>query len=378
MIKKITAFILVLSLFAFVLGCEKETQSKNYSSEPSKTVQSQKTNSDTSKDLSSEEKASSEISDGHPASSVNSASSKNQTSVSKVTQSSTVSSKTSSLQSNVSSKDTRPSALLTDFVPVSRNDYYSYNKLTTVQKTVYNEIYDMVKNYKTGHKFIEGANEDDVLKAFNAVHIDNPQFFWMGAKYGLATKTQGSKVTYGINIYDDTYITKDINEKNQKQKQLEDMISSIISSVVKKGMTNAERAKALHDYICEKTAYNYNYTTDKNAFDWTAFGCLINKSSVCEGYSRAYQILLYNVGINATLISGNAKGGAHMWVAAELDGWKTVDITWDDYKSGGYGHTYYNKASLNPSADHKAYALADNATKSDLQNGTYRFFDELK
>lgn len=306
---------------------------------------------------------------------------------SKVTSSKENSSKVSSSVSSVVSSDkttgeeTEEAISLSDLQEIQKSEYYCYNKLTNVQKKAYDAIYEMVRDYKSGDKIINGASSMDISVAYNAVHLDNPQFFWMGSAYYILTETKGDKVSYGIRMNPDGkgYITNGIADRDQKQKALNDFVDSVILSVIKKNMSKMEMAKAVHDYICEKTSYNYNYTTeDKDKYNWTAYGALIEKKAVCEGYSRAFQLILYKLGIKNTLISGTANNGEHMWNVINVGGWKTIDVTWDDKKDGTFDYKYYGKTSINPSSNHKAYPVLSKATEDNILIGKYNLFDGLK
>lgn len=66
--------------------------------------------------------------------------------------------------------------------------------------------------------------------------------------------------------------------------------------------------------------------------------------AVCEGYSRAMQLLLHKAGIECTLVSGAGKktGVAHMWNLVTIDGRNYhVDATWDD-SDDVLRHNYFN------------------------------------
>ena len=370
-------YIIMMLLVLIFSACTAETAdtSSDVSSVDSVITQSDDASSDTTV---SKEESDLTSSDKQTQSETSSAasSSGNQLVSSKTTQ--TASSKNTQ---TTEKEDTRPAASVSDFTPLSMEEYYCYNKLTDSQKSAYRVIYDMVKNYVSGDKMINGVTPEDISIAYTAVHNDNPDFFWMGQGYAIITKTSGSNTSYGIRTNPDGtgFITSSKADCDSKQSQLNQKIDSIISSVVKKGMTKDEIVKAFHDYICENTVYNYNYKTgEKNKYNWTAYGALIEKTSVCEGYSKALQILLYRVGIQNTVIGGIGDGGAHQWSAVKTSDWKTIDVTWDDHKNGGFGYTYYNKNSINPSSKHKAYVHISKAGLEEIQQGKFNFFTELK
>ena len=95
-----------------------------------------------------------------------------------------------------------------------------------------------------------------------------------------------------------------------------------------------------HDWLCE----NVTYGTDGTDASYNVYGALVNGIAVCEGYSRAMQMLCDEVGIPCTVIYGYSNGGGHMWnVIDPGDGWYHLDVTWDDdEKFGITRYAYFN------------------------------------
>ena len=85
---------------------------------------------------------------------------------------------------------------------------------------------------------------------------------------------------------------------------------------------NFEKALWLHDFIIN----NAEYDNDLNYY--TADGLLLLGTAVCDGYSRAYNLLLAQAGIGYARVESTT----HSWNAVELtEGeWYHVDTTWDD------------------------------------------------
>ena len=111
------------------------------------------------------------------------------------------------------------------------------------------------------------------------------------------------------------------------------------------GMSDLQKALALHDYLTQHIAYDYaDYmagTVGEKAY--TAYGALVEGKAVCEGYAKAYQLLLDRCGIDAVMVSSLAMN--HGWNLVKLEGsWYHVDVTWDDPvpdTPGKANHTYF-------------------------------------
>lgn len=105
----------------------------------------------------------------------------------------------------------------------------------------------------------------------------------------------------------------------------EGYVEAIVSEVIKPGMSDYEKAKALHDWIIQHGSYDYTLSN----FD--ASSILSGGAGVCDAYTRAYCILLSEVGIENRRETCYISGAAHAITALRLDGeWYLVDCTNDD------------------------------------------------
>ena len=101
---------------------------------------------------------------------------------------------------------------------------------------------------------------------------------------------------------------------------------------------DAEKVKYVHDYITHNTSYRLeNVCKPENiGYIRTAYGSLVKRQAVCEGYSRALKAVLDRLGIPCVLVYGVYMHGKdipekHMWCEVQIDGaWYAVDATMDD------------------------------------------------
>ncbi len=111
-----------------------------------------------------------------------------------------------------------------------------------------------------------------------------------------------------------------------------------VASVTNSGMSDREKATAIHDWIVNNTRFDYaNYisgTIPKASY--TKDGVFINRTAVCAGYAEAYCYMAGLVGLNCDFVGGTATNsagltGGHAWNRVLIDGvWLYVDCTWDD------------------------------------------------
>lgn len=86
-------------------------------------------------------------------------------------------------------------------------------------------------------------------------------------------------------------------------------------------MTDYEKELAIHDYLAGSIVY-YKYTDINDIPDekHNAYGAIVDKSAVCDGMTKAYQLFLNKLGIENIFVEGTAEGIAHAWNLVKLNG----------------------------------------------------------
>ena len=106
-------------------------------------------------------------------------------------------------------------------------------------------------------------------------------------------------------------------------------VRQVLNKIIKPGMTDVERIKAVHDWIAKHTTYVEDYYSLDTSRSFI-YNLVYNKTAICQGYAVTFYVMMVELGIECTIISGDA-GGPHAWNAVKLDGnWYYVDVTWDD------------------------------------------------
>ena len=221
--------------------------------------------------------------------------------------------------------------------PISDDDstyLYCYAQLNKEQKRIYRILLEAVEKMQSGWISLEKCNEDfgaDIAVAYQALSNDHPEFFWMPYTYLLSNSGAVSEPTVliALSITQDKhtceYLVSPEDRKNMEN-ALNQRVNDIIGQV--KGMSIYQTELYLHDLICRNTEYTTGEAAD---MVFTAYGALINGKAVCEGYSRAMQLLCKRLGIPCALTIGVADGEGHMWnIINPGDGWYNLDLTWDD------------------------------------------------
>ncbi len=211
------------------------------------------------------------------------------------------------------------------------------------------------------HISISRAELETVYSMF---YSDYPEYFWVGnGTPGYAL--MGDKIT----IIAPIYIVANIPDMEQAKADYNEKVAELTSGL--NGKSDYEKSKILHDRVCEETEYVYGNNHQ------SSYGALVEGEAVCNGYARAYQHLLKEVGIPSWYVIGVSYDPvsyvtiAHAWNTVKLDGeWYYTDVTWDDhvYTKNYFLYNYFNITKEQLLVDHiidsSLVSLVPNATST--------------
>jgi uncharacterized repeat protein (TIGR02543 family) len=241
-----------------------------------------------------------------------------------------------------------------------------YNQLTTTDKLYYNAILEAsVKNIGANEKFSENTSilfytgnealeDPDWTAILDALEYDHPEQL-ESIVYGVSryrkytTDNDISNYAYYI------YFTPKSSYTGAQLAQMESTLQSKLDSFYA-GLTltgdDANKEMIIHDALIDAIEYDHECANNDLAFDvaHTAYGALVDHSAVCDGYSKAFKMLLNKAGIDAEVVAGLGNGGGHAWNVVKIgDSWYETDVTWDDqpdYIENKYyfmlSHEYFN------------------------------------
>ncbi|MBE5936481.1 MAG: hypothetical protein E7265_00450 [Lachnospiraceae bacterium] len=200
-------------------------------------------------------------------------------------------------------------------------------KETIIEALKLYEAYIIVNNKPkslTSEWYVDIHTNKTVYKSENAMNYD-----W--GNYYYVKDENGNKVV----------IWRLYNPNSFAQvKKLNKKADDIIRKIIKKNMTSKQKMKAIHDYLIKNVKYDMRaemYVTIKGKkyknkevlpeISHTAYGALIKKVAVCDGYSHAFSLLASKAGISSVVVGG--KG--HAWNLVKVNNkFKYIDVTYDD------------------------------------------------
>lgn len=168
----------------------------------------------------------------------------------------------------------------------------------------------------------------------------HPALFYIAGKVGWYTDKETGLVTKCRVYYTDT-------KENIKvqQKKFSREVDRALTWADYSTMSDLEKALAVHDYLVLECEYDYqNYLDGTIPYvSHTAYGVLVEKTGVCDGYALAYSCILEELGVPAAMVISSSMN--HAWNLVSIGGdWYHVDVTWDDPvwdKIGCVRHKYF-------------------------------------
>ena len=146
------------------------------------------------------------------------------------------------------------------------------------------------------------------------------------------------------------------NEVDDSIATVEEKVAAIVAAVVKPGMSDYQKALALHNWLIRNVTYDYTLTY------YSAEHMLLHGTGVCEAYAASYALLMDAVGIP----NCKERGYDHVWNMIQLDGeWYHVDCTWDDPGYGGGENAQFfglSNLAIETQENHECYQKPHIAT----------------
>lgn len=202
---------------------------------------------------------------------------------------------------------------------------YYYETLNEHAKIWYEDIYEILIYHQVqvelNPNYILELGTDSIDYIFNCVLMDHPEIFY-ATGYEYVEYTQGD-ILVSIEFsgtYDMNY-----DEMVAAGKVIEEYVDMCLSGI-DSDASDYDKVKYVYEYLINHTDYNLSVPYDQSIYSVCFYG-----ESVCQGYAKMAQYLLNRLGVETTLVMGEANGGSHIWNLVLVDGYfYYVDVTWGD------------------------------------------------
>ncbi|MBE6636224.1 MAG: hypothetical protein E7618_00290 [Ruminococcaceae bacterium] len=221
------------------------------------------------------------------------------------------------------------------------NRGWFYQQLDADGRTVYNALVEGLPQGVLTFSFSSVKSTtfpDSMSHAIAAITYEHPEFFWISGSYRYwesVKKELVSDFRVELMCYDYWSYTATPQEYIDRL----DRAVERIASEARQFESEYERARYVHDYIVSRVDYNYvaadettstvRKATSEQAY--SAYGCLVDDNAICGGYSKGFQLVMIELGIDCLYARGMTEGGHHAWNCVSLaESYYFFDLAWDD------------------------------------------------
>jgi Uncharacterized protein involved in cytokinesis, contains TGc (transglutaminase/protease-like) domain len=195
------------------------------------------------------------------------------------------------------------------------------------------QLYDLIKGAiaKTEAEIVINRfnySDDDLYRVIWCVMHDSPEIFWVDWTNWTVTRTGENDPITLTPVY--IFAVSDIPAR---QAEFATALAKAVE-MAKGESAEESRVRLVHDYFVNNVVYDEKGPATVHS----AYGALVEGVAVCDGYARAIQLVLTELGIECLYVEGRTKGSevdaGHAWNIVTIDGVSYhLDATWDDIEA---------------------------------------------
>ncbi|MGN0491213.1 transglutaminase domain-containing protein [Ruminococcus sp.] len=253
---------------------------------------------------------------------------------------------------------------------------YSYDNLSSDKlRELYKKIDEYAEIAAVGYFTIDAPLSTKQLEeTVEAYKNDHPEVFWLKSDFQYIDNYDSTSLFLNYSVQPD-------NSDPDRLKKAKEKFNKTVDKIVDgapKNATDYELELYVNDYLVDNCVYDKEAVESDELIghENDAYGALVDKKAVCEGYSRAFQLLCNRLGVDCISITGSGDGESHAWNNVKLDGeWYEVDVTWNDTDGDTEIpiYNYFNVPSDKFSETHITSPLYSEVSLSEYVNSDYYY-----
>ena len=197
-----------------------------------------------------------------------------------------------------------------------------YYELGTKEQALYTALYRGINEEKEVIPLPFEVKGEEYSKVFRILEKQEGEFFFLDSVYYTAKKVHEAKMAYKPEL-----------DLELRRGELRNAVKKAV-----KGGSSIRGNYYIATYISNYIINNCKYVLgDDDSYASTAYGCLVEGKANCEGYSKAFNLLAAEMGLESQLITGTTDTGEnHAWNQVKIGTeWFNLDVTWEDTDVAG-------------------------------------------
>ncbi|MGN1304917.1 MAG: transglutaminase domain-containing protein [Oscillospiraceae bacterium] len=196
---------------------------------------------------------------------------------------------------------------------------YVYSTLDNDKKAVYDAMLTAIKSHANSFQIPEDVRitGDEYVELYQLIYDFEYSIFDLDVKIRYTSDSRSGNVVSAQLSY--LYTAEQVDDMIKKSDAAADEIISELGD----GKSEYETVKFFYDKLASEIEYNENAENLRDIY-----GALVDKSTVCGGYAKAFSYLCSKVGIETITMLGDFNETPHMWNMVKIDGeWYHIDVT---------------------------------------------------
>lgn len=255
----------------------------------------------------------------------------------------------------------------------SEHTLFGYERLTSdTSKQIYTLFEESKDEFKRTYRLPSDIPLRLISEACDAFVNDHPELFWLRGNFTYSKDSEFTQI--------DLMFSMRSWEALERKEEFDAVVDKIVNNAPKNASA-LEIEIYINDYLVDNCEYDEESAksdlTSGNAND--AYGALVEKKAVCEGYARAFSLLCNRFGIENTIVVGNGIeedgtiGEGHAWNCVKLgEDWYQVDVTWNDNENDERKdiarYIYLNLDDKRMAKSHKVGRLYSEVSDEEFEN----------
>ena len=238
----------------------------------------------------------------------------------------------------------------------------SYSLLNDKEQAVYRLFEEAVTNQRRDCDLSRISGRMDLMHILTAVLSDHPEIIYFNR---TLLRTNREFLSKRVSF---TGIVAPRIEK-EREKLLEEKLNDAVFEIDKQARTDREIIQGISEFLQRTVTYDIkelssmsSWRGSKSPDSHNAYGALVNRLAVCDGFSSAFSLIADAFGFRSMLVEGksnynNTKNIDHAWNIIEFeDGFYHMDVTWDQSEMqtlNEYPYFYFGLTDDEIAIDHE-------------------------